>query len=199
MRENDPKYDGTATSPPDAPDYWRLVEVTDMTVQWDVHVDGGTRTEVSKRFDVAVVDEMAMKRADETKGLWSTPSPPSNEIFKQFIHVWAEGLMHGIVFLEQRKQTSLFGKLPDHNLLAAADSIIGGRWGEGDERGAQWASRIDAQSMAHVAVMRSIQAIQILKLDHPSPETLRAAQASHWEDGFIAGFLFAELGGHREE
>ncbi|WP_274916820.1 hypothetical protein [Streptomyces sp. WZ-12] len=197
MSQNDPRLDGTSHPTPDTLDYQRLTEATDMTVEWDIHVDGGTRAAASKRFDMNAVDKLAMKRADETSGLWSTPSPRADEILRNFIHVWSEGLMHGIVFVEQRKTTSIFGKLPDHNLLGATNSIIGGHWSHDREQ--QWARRIDPKTMVHVAQARSTQAVQMLKLDRPDPLKLRSAHAAQWEDGFLMGFLFAELGGHRDD
>ncbi|MFE9412271.1 hypothetical protein ACFYN0_26285 [Streptomyces sp. NPDC006704] len=198
MSNQDPRLDGVSGSLPSHPDYQRLVEATDQTVQWDIHVDGGTRAALGERYDMKAVDNLAMKRADETQGLWSTDRPRADEIQRQFIHVWAEGFMHGIVFVEQRKATALFGKLPDHNLVGATGSIIGGHWGDGENRSKEWAKRVDPETMVHVANVRSVQAIQQLQLDRPEPFKLRTAQAAHWADGFTMGFLFAELGGHRE-
>ncbi|WP_409238417.1 hypothetical protein [Streptomyces sp. PA5.6] len=198
MTEQDPRLDGVTHKLPSHPDYQRLIEATDQTVQWDVHVDGQTRAELGQRYDMKAVENLAIKRSDETQGLWSTARPRADEIQRQFIHVWAEGFMHGIVFVEQRKATALFGKLPDHNLVGATSSIIGSHWGDGDERSKEWAKRVDSETLVHVAKVRSIQAVQMLKLDRPDPLKLRAAQASVWSDAFGMGFLFAELGGHQE-
>lgn len=196
MAQNDPRLDGLNTNPPQTLDYQRLVEATDITVRWDTE-GAGSRVEAGKLFDLAAADEKAMQRADETAGQWSA-QPSALDVVKQFIHVWSEGLMHGIVFVEQRAAIALLGKLPDHNLINATSSIIGGQWTH-DDRAKQWARRIDPESMTHVALVRSVQAVQVLKLDQPSAERLRAAQAAQWADGFLMGFLFAELGGHRED
>lgn len=199
MSQQDPRLDGVKGKLPSHPDYQRLAEATDQTYQWDIHVDGGTRAELRKRYDMKAVDNLAMQRADATQGIWSTPRPRADEIHRQFIHVWSEGFMHGIVFVEQRKVTALFGKLPDHNLVGASASIIEGHWGDGEGRAKEWAKRVDPETMVHVAHVRSIQAVQLLKLDRPEPLKLRSAQAAHWADGFTMGFLFAELGGHCDE
>ncbi len=198
MSQQDPRLDGVKGKLPSHPDYQRLTEATDQTYQWDIHTDGGTRAELTQRYDMKAVEKLAMQRADETQGLWSTPRPRADEIQRNFIHVWSEGFMHGVVFVEQRKATALFGKLPDHNLVGATSRIIGGHWGDGESRAKEWAARIDPETLVHVANVRSIQAVQMLKLDRPDPLKLRAAQASVWSDAFGMGFLFAELGGHQE-
>lgn len=199
MNEQDPRLDGVTHKLPSHPDYQRLTEATDQILQWDIHEDGLSFAAFSERFDMAAVMKIAMERTDETQGLWSTDRPRTDEIQRRFVHVWAEGFMHGIVFVEQRKFTALFGKLPDHNLLGATSSIIGGHWGDEENRTKEWAKRIDMETLVHVANSRSIMTVQQRQIDRPEPYKLREDQAAHWADGFSMGFLFAELGGHREE
>ncbi|MDJ0463064.1 hypothetical protein [Streptomyces sp. H27-C3] len=195
---NDPRLDGQNTNPPQTLDYERIAEATDMTVAWDTQGGGrATPTEIGERVDLDAVYKMAMQRAEETKGLWGNTRPGATQIHRQFIHVWMEGFMYALVYTEQAKLTSLFGKLPDHNLLGATNSIIGGHWGE--DREEQWKKRIDGATLVHVASVRSIQAIQIRQLDKPPLDELVTTQAAHWADGFSMGLLFAELGGHRED
>lgn len=193
----DPSRDGVTTEPPDSLDYQRLTEATDLTVRWDTE-GSGTPAEIAKRVDLVAVQKMAIKRATETAGLYGAARPRTGEIVRQFVHVWAEGFMFGVVFAEQRNQTAFLGRLPDKNLLGATKSIIGS-WPEGEERNQEWKQRVDPATLSHTAFVRSVQAVQILELDRPDAVRLRSAQAGQWQDGFSMGLLFAELGGHRGE
>ncbi|MFJ2115330.1 hypothetical protein ACIOEX_26130 [Streptomyces sp. NPDC087850] len=197
MSKNDPRYDGVNTDPPKSLDYDRIVEATDLTIRWDTE-GPGMMVEIGKRVDTEALTNAALKRAEETSGLFLNPRPSANVVFSNFIHVWAEGFMFGVVFSEQVKETSLFGRLPDKNLLGATDSIVG-RWHHNNEDSQQWAKRVDPKSLNHVANVRAIQAVQVQQLDRPEPQRLLLAQAATWMDGFSMGLLFHELGGHRND
>lgn len=193
----DPLREGVNTNPPDTLDYQRLVEATDMTVRWDTTTEGATPAEIGKRVDLEAVHKLAFTRAEETHGLYESRRPTANKILPVFVNVWCEGFVTAIVFREQGKETALFGKLPDKNLIGAASNIMRG-WGRGDGSLREWNRRIDMETLVHVATYRSVQTIQVTSLERPDRLALVSTQAAHWADGFSMGLLFQELGGHRE-
>lgn len=193
----DPRREGVTTNPPDTPDYQRLAEVTDMTVRWDARTGETTTAEIGKRVDMEALGALAAQRAAETRELYKSDRPSASEILRNFVHVWCEGFINAIVYREQAQQMSLFGKLPDKNLLSGASRIMQG-WGTGAESKSEWTRRVDMETLAHVATFRSVQTIQVTQLNHPDLLKLLSTQAAHWMDGFSMGLLFHELGGHQE-
>jgi hypothetical protein len=183
--------------PSDDPDYQRMIGVT-QTVEAEI-AKIGPRGALNQRFDYDVALRYGMRRTNETSQKVKLENPGYKTLFRLLGAAWPEGFIFGALsYTDERR-----GRQPEplldrialgnvnQKLLSASEA----------ERSAIFSHTASTRSLGYVGGIRSMQAAQILQQQAPVADhaAIQAIVASHWLDGFFAGLVFEELGGHREE
>lgn len=183
--------------PSDDPDYQRLIDVT-RTVEAGVTRVGPTGV-LNRRFDYDTAFLYGMRRTEETSQQVKLENPDFETVARLLGAAWPEGFVFGCLAFTQERR----GRRPEPFLDRVALANVNQKLASASEadRSAIFSATASARALGFVGGLRSVQAAQILQKEAPVADhgAVKAIVASHWLDGFLAGLVFEELGGHREK
>lgn len=181
--------------PADDPDYQRLVDVTGV-VEGEIQRVGPERS-LDRRFDYDTAMRYGLRRTEETSQKIKLENPGTNELVMLLAAAWPEGFLFGALAYTQEHRGRKSEALLDRIALANVNQALASADDEG--RSALFSGAISRDALVYVGSMRSLKAVQVLRSMHQvaDHQAIKTLVASHWLDGFFAGLVFEELGGHR--
>lgn len=182
--------------PSDDPDYQRLIEVT-RTVEAEVLKVGPTGV-LNRRFDYDAALKYGMRRAEETSQQVKLENPDYDLLVRLLGAAWPEGFIFGCLAYTQERRGRRAEAFLDRIALANINQRLVSA-SEAD-RSAIFSGAASTRALGFVSGVRSMKAVQILRQEAPVADhgAIKMLVASHWMDGFLAGLIFEELGGHQE-